>query len=155
VAGLWLTMPSYSLNAASFKFQYWQPPFSMVVAYFFPKTYNDCNRKERIIMSNLTIATIQEDPLSPEYMAGFLARLQKQVMGVETLSVDILESLAIRFLRREMQAISYPQALGAVRLENKLLGLVNDPTHGEAARFYLNPPFWLKTKVNSAKPNLM
>ena len=98
-------------------------------------------------MSNLTATVIQDDPLTPEYMAGFLDRLQSTVMNVRTQSIDILETLSIRFLRVEMQSISYPQALGAIRLEAKLCAMVNDPVHGEAARFYLNPPFWLKSKT--------
>ena len=105
-------------------------------------------------MSNLTATVIQEDPITPEYMEGFLGRLKSDVMSVKTQSIDILETMAIRFLRLEMQSISYPQALGAVRLESKLLALVNDPIHGEAARFYLNPPFWLKARAAKMKSNL-
>ena len=102
-------------------------------------------------MHNPEVTTNQDDPLTPEFMAGFLGRLQEQVMTVQTKSVDILESMSIRFLHAEMAAISYPRALGAMRLEGKLLTLLNDPLHGEAARFYLNPPFWLNSILNYDK----
>lgn len=105
----------------------------------------------------MTITTKEtiEDPFTTDYVLGFLTRLKSQVMSINTQSADILESMTVRFLRKEMDAISYPCTLGGMRMNNRLFSMAADPDHGETVRFFLSPTVWLRSKEKVIKPKFM